>query len=62
MIKMKKVAYYVDLNDEKLCDALLIIAETICCFMWEEEEGRAIVIQARNEDIPFVERTLAPFV
>ena len=56
--------YYIE-NSEALEKALNLIQETIPCFInseFIEMNYSSVLIKARQEDFPFIEKTLAPLV
>lgn len=57
---MIKKSYYLNTEDDATIDAINTIIERIPCFIWEENDET--VIQCREEDLPFVEKMLAPVI
>ena len=58
---MKKYGYILDMENEEVKILLTQIAETIPCFI-TDMDGQGVYIEAREEDLPFVEKTLAPVI
>ena len=56
---MKKVCYFITTKDWKRVKPLLM---RVPCFVLYDEHTKELTVGARQEDIPYIERTLAPFV
>ena len=56
---MKKVCYSITPNIWKRVKPQLM---RVPCFVLYDEFHEELIVDARQEDIPYIERTLAPFV
>lgn len=57
---MIKKSYYLNYDNELVIDAMDRIIERIPCFVWEENDET--IIACREEDLPYVEKILAPVI
>jgi hypothetical protein len=59
LILMKKVCYPITPNAWKRVKPQLM---RVPCFVLYDEHTEELTVGARQEDLPYIERTLAPFV